>query len=78
MNQYVYDATQQKWFVNQWERRMSELEKMRLAGKFGPTKPSSTTITYSATMATSRMMRRRKIVLSGSASGIRGRSICAQ
>jgi hypothetical protein len=35
---YVYDATQQKWFVNQWERRMSELEKMRLAGlagKFG-------------------------------------------
>jgi hypothetical protein len=35
MNQYVYDATQQKWFVNQWERRMSELEKMRLAGKFG-------------------------------------------
>jgi hypothetical protein len=35
MNQYVYDATQQKWFVNQWERRMSGLEKMRLVGKFG-------------------------------------------
>ena len=35
MNQYVYDATQQKWFVNEWERRMSELEKMRLIGKFG-------------------------------------------
>jgi hypothetical protein len=35
MNQYVYDATQQNWFVNEWERRMSELEKMRLIGKFG-------------------------------------------
>ena len=35
MNQYVYDPTQQKWFVNEWERRMSELEKMRLIGKFG-------------------------------------------
>ena len=41
MNQYVYDATQQKWFVNEWERRMSELEKMRLAGKFGKKKEYS-------------------------------------
>jgi hypothetical protein len=34
-DRYVYDAKQQKWFVNEWERRMSDLEKMRLAAKFG-------------------------------------------